>query len=141
MVVADAGEPDALLKILAGKRLGTLFAPQGGRAVSRKRWMAAGLSSAGTLTLDAGACQALLERGCSLLPVGVAAVAGTFEAGDLVTLVAPSGAAIGRGLTNYSSAQLERIRGKRTNELADDCDFAEVIHRNNMVLWPSAPEC
>jgi glutamate 5-kinase len=143
VVIADAGEADALLKILAGRRLGTLFAPQGagatpaGRPVaSRKRWMSAGLSSAGRVVLDAGACRALLDHGRSLLPVGVVHVEGTFEAGDLVTLVAPSGAMIGRGLTNYSAAQLAAIRGKRTNDLDPDCDFAEVIHRNNMVLWP-----
>ncbi len=142
VVIADAGEPDALPNILAGKRLGTLFAPQGagvapnGRPVaSRKRWMAAGLSSAGTLALDAGACRALLEQGRSLLPVGVTALEGAFEAGDLVTLVGPEGAPIGRGLTNYSAAQLALIRGKRTNELGPTYDFAEVIHRNNMVLW------
>jgi glutamate 5-kinase len=142
VVIADAGEWDALLKILGSKRLGTLFAPQGvgaapaGRPVaSRKRWMTAGLSSMGTLVLDAGACRALLDQGRSLLPVGVTAVEGTFDAGDLVTLVAPTGAPIGRGLTNYSSLQLAAIRGKRTNDLAVDCDFAEVIHRNNMVLW------
>jgi len=135
VVITDAGEPDALLKVLAGRRLGTLFAPQGGRAASRKRWMTAGLGSAGAVTLDAGACRALLEQGRSLLPVGVAEVRGSFEAGELVTLVAPSGTPIGRGLTNYSAAQLHTIRGKRTNELGPDCDFAEVVHRNNMVLW------
>jgi glutamate 5-kinase len=137
VVIADAGEPDALLKVLGGRRLGTLFAPQGERAASRKRWMTAGLSSTGTLMLDAGACRALLEQGRSLLPVGVTAVEGTFEAGDLVTLVTPAGAPIGRGLTNYSSAQLAAVRGRRTNDLGDDYDFAEVIHRNNMVLWQS----
>ena len=135
VVIADAGEPDALLKVLAGKRVGTLFAPQGERAGSRKRWMTAGLSSAGAVQLDTGACRALLEQGRSLLPVGVVAVEGSFEAGDLVTLVAPWGSPIGRGLTNYSSAQLAAIRGKRTNELEPNYDFAEVIHRNNMVLW------
>ncbi|HZU06190.1 MAG TPA: glutamate 5-kinase [Chloroflexota bacterium] len=139
VVLADASEPDALLKILAGKRLGTLFAPVGERAGSRKRWLAAGLGSAGSLVLDAGACRALLEHGRSLLPVGVVAVEGTFEAGDLVTLLAPTGEPIGRGLTNYSSAQLAAIRGKRTNELGPEYDFAEVIHRNNMVLWASPP--
>jgi glutamate 5-kinase len=136
VVVAEAGEPDALAKILAGRRLGTLFAPQGGRAGSRKRWMAAGLSSTGKVALDAGACRALLGEGRSLLPVGVTAVHGTFEAGDLVTLVTADGTPIGRGLTNYSSAQLAQIRGRRTNELGEDYDFAEVIHRNNLVLWP-----
>ncbi len=135
VVIADAGEPDALAKILAGKRLGTLFAPQGERTASRKRWLAAGLASAGTIVLDAGACRALLEQGRSLLPVGVTAVEGSFEAGDVVTLVGPDGAPIGRGLTNYSAAQLAAIRGKRTNDLGPDYDFTEVIHRNNLVLW------
>ncbi len=143
VVIADAGEPDALLKILAGRRVGTLFAPQGAGSASawrpvasRKRWMSAGLSSAGRLVLDAGACRALLDHGRSLLPVGVVQVQGSFEAGDLVTLVAPSGELIGRGLTNYSATQLATIHGKRTNDLPPECDFAEVIHRNNMVLWP-----
>src|SRR5205085_10005319 len=98
VVITDAGEPDALLKVLAGRRLGTLFAPQGGRAASRKRWMTAGVGSAGAVTLDAGACRALLEEGRSLLPVGVAEVRGTFEAGELVPRVAPKGPPIGRGL-------------------------------------------
>jgi glutamate 5-kinase len=137
VVITDAGEPQAVQKILEGRRLGTLFAPQpdAGKPASRKRWMAAGLSSAGAIVLDAGACQALLAQGRSLLPVGVTGVEGAFEAGDLVNLVSPHGAVIGRGLTNYSSAQLAQIRGRRTNELGDDCDFDEVIHRNNMVLW------
>jgi len=137
VVITDAGEPQALEKILEGRRLGTLFAPQteGAKPTSRKRWMAAGLSSVGSVLIDAGACRALLAQGRSLLPVGVTGVEGAFEAGDLVTLVGPDGASIGRGLTNYSSAQLAQIRGKRTNELGDDYDFDEVIHRNNLVLW------
>jgi glutamate 5-kinase len=102
---------------------------------SRKRWLAVGLTTAGQVRLDAGACRALLEHGRSLLPVGVTSVVGTFEAGDVVTLVGPNGAPIGSGLTNYSSNQLESIRGQHTNELSEDCDFDEVIHRDNMVLW------
>jgi glutamate 5-kinase len=97
--------------------------------------MAAGLSSVGSVLIDAGACRALLGQGRSLLPVGVTGIEGAFEAGDLITLVGPDGASIGRGLTNYSSAQLAQIRGKRTNELGDDYDFDEVVHRNNLVLW------
>jgi glutamate 5-kinase len=137
VVLTDAAAPDALPRILSGERLGTLFAPQGERAGSRKRWLAAGLGSAGRLRLDAGACRALLEQGRSLLPVGVTAVEGAFEAGDVVTLFSPGGLAIGSGLSNYSATQLATIRGKHTNELDADCDFDEVIHRNNMVLWHS----
>jgi glutamate 5-kinase len=139
VVLTDAAAPDALLRILAGERLGTLFAPQGERAGSRKRWLAAGLGSTGQLRLDAGACHALLQKGRSLLPVGVAGVEGAFEAGDVVTLMTLDGVPIGSGLTNYSAAQLWQIRGKHTNELGSECDFDEVIHRNNMVLWHSEP--
>jgi glutamate 5-kinase len=135
VVVTDAAAPDALVKILAGERIGTLFAPQGERLGSRKRWLAAGLGSKGQVRLDAGACRALLEQGRSLLPVGVTAVDGSFEAGDLVTLLGPGGTSIGSGLTNYSSAQLAAILGKHTNELDPEFDFDEVIHRNNMLLW------
>jgi glutamate 5-kinase len=135
VVVTDAAAPDGLAKILAGERLGTLFAPQGGRLDGRKRWLAARLGSTGRLRLDEGACRALVRQGRSLLPVGVTAVEGAFEAGDVVTLLSPSGAAIGSGLTNYSATQLAAIRGKHTNELGEDYDFDEVIHHNNMVLW------
>src|SRR5439155_7057360 len=103
VVVTDAAAPDALSKILAGERIGTLFAPQGQRAGSRKRWLAAGLEGAGRVRVDGGACRALLEQGRSLLPVGVLGVEGLFEAGDVVTLVDPNGVPIGSGLSNYSS--------------------------------------
>ncbi len=136
VVLTDATAPDALIKILAGERLGTLFAPQGERVgSSRKRWLSAGLGSVGQIRLDDGACRVLLEQGRSLLPVGVTRVEGAFEAGDVVTMVRPNGSPIGSGLTNYSSTQLTAICGKHTNELGDDYDFDEVIHRNNMVLW------
>jgi glutamate 5-kinase len=135
VVVTDAAAPNALARILAGERLGTLFAPQGNPLGGRKRWLAAGLGSTGRIRLDDGACRALVEQGRSLLPVGVTAVEGTFEAGHVVTLLSPSGTAIGSGLTNYSASQLAAIRGRHTNELGPDCDFDEVIHRNNLVLW------
>lgn len=135
VVLTDAAAPDALDRILAGERLGTLFAPQGPRMGGRKRWLAAGFQSKGRVFLDQGACRALLEQGRSLLPVGVTGVEGVFEAGEVVTLVDPSGTPIGSGLTNYSSAQIEMIRGKHTNELRPAYDFDEVVHRNNMVLW------
>jgi glutamate 5-kinase len=135
VIVTDAAAPDSLTRILAGERTGTLFAPQRLQGRSRKRWLAGGVESAGQLGLDTGACRALEDQGRSLLPVGVLSIVGTFEAGDVVTLVNPSGQTIGAGLSNYSSIQLNVIRGKRTNELPADFDFDEVVHRNNMVLW------
>jgi glutamate 5-kinase len=135
VILTDAAAPDALDRILAGERLGTLFAPQSARMGGRKRWLAAGLQSKGRVHLDQGACTALLEHGRSLLPVGITAVDGSFDAGEIVTLVGPGGSVIGSGLTNYSSAQVQAIQGKHSNELLPEYDFDEVVHRNNMVLW------
>jgi glutamate 5-kinase len=103
---------------------------------SRKRWILAGLAGKAAAHIDAGAVSAL-GRGRSLLPAGVVNVKGPFDRGDSVNIVGPEGKPIGCGVANYSAADLERIKGCRSAEIAQILGFHlgdEVIHRNNVVM-------
>ena len=120
--------------ILRGEPIGTLFVPRGALD-PRGRWLHA-LKEEGRLHVDAGSVTALRESGRSLLPVGVLACDGGFDAGATVLVVGPGGA-VAKGLTNYSSADLRRILGRRTGEIESILgakEFDEVIHRDNLVL-------
>ena len=137
VVIANGREPDALLRIARGERIGTWVPAAADVRESRKRWLLAGLGEGGALSLDAGAARAIREQGRRLLPAGIAAVHGSFERGDIVGLQQLSGARIGAGLSNYSAADIERIRGQRSStiEATLGYDFgAEVVHRNNLAI-------
>jgi glutamate 5-kinase len=136
-VIADGRDPQVLRKLFAGEQVGTLFLPASTRLKSYKRWLGMSVRPAGTIAVDAGARRALAERGKSLLPSGVTAVRGEFDQGDVVAVAGPDGAEIARGLANYSSRDIERIKGARTSELESILgrkDYDEVIHRDNMAV-------
>ncbi|HAO71005.1 MAG TPA: hypothetical protein DCR06_00215, partial [Planctomycetaceae bacterium] len=89
------------------------------------------------IIIDAGAKHAVLERGSSLLPAGVLAVSGDFVVGDVVTLETTDGSCFARGLVNYRSSDLDRIRGLKTDrvlEILGVCACDEVIHRDDLVV-------
>jgi glutamate 5-kinase len=133
--IAFGGEDDILLRIAEGEQLGTRFRAVASAVESRKRYILAGGGS-GRLTVDPGAAQAL-RRGGSLLPVGVVAVAGEFERGDTVRVAETAGREIARGIVNYRSADLERLRGRHSDEIEACLGYHygdEVIHRNDLVL-------
>lgn len=103
---------------------------------SRKFWLAYRTKPVGSLEVDAGAVEALLHKGSSLLPGGITAVQGNFQKGALVS-VTHDGRTLGVGLTNYNSATLARIRGLKRIEVAailGDAHYPEVIHRDNLLL-------
>jgi glutamate 5-kinase len=119
----------------AGEAVGTRFAPQPGKASSFKLWLKYGKPARGRLLVDAGAARVLRESGSSLLPVGIVAVEGQFEVGDAVE-VAADGAAIGKGIVDYSAAELKRAKGLKSAEVRELLPHAadEVIHRDRFVL-------
>lgn len=137
-IVADGRQKDTLLSILdPAKEVGTLFLPVADRLTSRKHWIAYTLKPAGELIVDAGACAAIRERGRSLLPPGVRAVQGIFSEGECVTCLDDSGHPFARGLVNYSSDALERIKGARTSQVERILGYKvsdEVIHRDDLAL-------
>jgi len=135
--IASGRTPNVLLRLLAGETLGTLFPATGGAVRSWKRWIGFTKKPKGTYVVDAGARLALVERGKSLLPVGVVEVVGTFSSGDVVAVEHPAGVEIGRGLTNYSSDEVRRIMGRPSAQLAEllpGSRWEEVVHRDNLVL-------
>ncbi len=136
-VVAEGRRAGVLGEALAGADTGTLFLPRLERLASRKHWIAYGLRPMGALIIDAGARAALVERQKSLLPSGIKAVEGRFEAGDAVAIVDEEGREIGRGLVGYSSDEVGRIRGRRTAEIELYLGYKnldEVIHRDDLVI-------
>lgn len=117
--------------------VGTLLVPREARLQRRKHWIAYTLKPLGTITVDRGAFEAVVFQGRSLLPSGIRSVHGKFEAGDCVRCVTEEGQEFARGLVNYSTSELERIRGRRTSEIETVLGYKgtdEAIHRNDLVL-------
>ncbi len=122
---------------LGGEPVGTFFHPTGTRRGSRLLWLAHASTPLGRLHLDAGAVRAVVERGSSLLPAGVTAVDGDFEAGDPVDLLDETGHAVARGLVNFDASELPGLLGRSTRELAKELGPAyerEIVHRDDLVL-------
>jgi glutamate 5-kinase len=137
------GQQDRILtRLFEGEDLGTLFLPHPSRLKSRKHWIAYTRRCKGRLYLDAGAVEALLQKGKSLLPSGIVKVDGEFEGGDAVGCVDEKGVEVARGLVNYSSHEIEKIRGGRTVEIEKRLGYKfadEVIHRDNLVILKKQP--
>ncbi len=124
-----------LAAIEAGARV-TLFLPSGEPRTARKAWIAGAVNPAGALVVDDGAARAL-RSGKSLLPAGVVAVEGAFERGDCVIIRNRAGAEAGRGLSAYGSADISRIAGHKSGEIATILGYRgrdEIIHRDDLVV-------
>jgi glutamate 5-kinase len=135
-VIAGGIEPGALPRAWAGERAGTRFAPQRVRQSSFKLWLKYAKPSHGTVTVDAGAARALREGGTSLLPVGIVDVAGEFEAGDAVDVREAGAGTIGKGICNYTAAELRTVMGLKSSAVRERMPRAtdEAVHRDYFVL-------
>ena len=126
-----------LQRVLGGEAIGTLlYAPEASLA-KRKSWLADLLQLRGRVTLDAGATKALLHGGKSLLPIGVIAVTGEFERGEVIGCVDQHGRELARGLANYSSSETLRIMRKPSSDIESVLGYVdedELIHRDNLVV-------
>ncbi|PYM61539.1 MAG: glutamate 5-kinase, partial [Candidatus Rokuibacteriota bacterium] len=137
MVIADGRRPGVLRALARGESVGTYFAPRTDRLAARKRWIGFALPPQGMLDVDAGARRALVERGTSLLPSGVAKVEGSFQAGDCVGLRDPEGREFARGIVGLDAREAELLRGAKTGEIEGRLGYRvadEVIHRDDLVL-------
>ncbi len=139
--IARGTDPDAVRAALAGEPAGTRFAPQSGRVSSFKLWLRYAKPTHGALEVDEGAERALRERGTSLLPVGIVGVTGDFGAGDAVEVRragdgGPESRPIGKGIVNYSSGELRRIQGMKSDRVRELLPRAaeEAVHRDYFVL-------
>jgi glutamate 5-kinase len=134
-VIASAALPGVVTDAFAGRSVGTSFAPRAQRLASRKLWIAFARASEGRIVVDAGARRALVERGKSLLPAGVRGVEGDFDADATVEIVDDDGAVFAKGLSRYTSRQLQSYQGRRTADLPEGFPH-EVVHRDDLVVLP-----
>jgi glutamate 5-kinase len=134
-VICDGTRAGTLLAAAGGEACGTRFAAGEGRTSAFKLWLKYAKPARGRLVVDAGAARVLRERGSSLLPVGIAAVEGDFEAGDAID-VAADGEVIGKGISDYSAGELRRVIGMQSSAVREVLPHAadEVIHRDRFVL-------
>ena len=136
-VIACGRRENVLVDLLDGKRVGTLFLPTPSKMTSRKRWIAFTARTRGRLVVDDGAARALVDKGKSLLASGIAEVTGAFRAGDSVVIADRQGHEIARGLSNYDSDSVMKIRGRKSSEfkkILGEKPYDEVVHRDNLVL-------
>jgi glutamate 5-kinase len=134
-VICDGTAPGALRSAAAGEPVGTRFTPNPTRTSSFKLWLRYGKPARGRLAVDRGAARVLCERGSSLLPVGITAVEGSFEAGEAVEVVA-DGEVVGKGISNYSAEEMRRIQGMKSDDVRKLMPHAaeEAVHRDYFVL-------
>ena len=135
--IGPGRHPEILQALFSGELIGTFFLPGKGTINRRKHWIAYVLKPQGSLVVDDGARRALVEQGKSLLPSGIVEVRGHFGVGAPVHCLDRTGTVIAAGLSNYPAADIERIKGRKTGEIAailGTKDADEVIHRDNLVV-------
>ena len=134
-VIASGLNRGTILAAVSGERVGTRFEAREGRYSSFKLWLRYAKPTRGKVVVDAGAARALREGGTSLLPVGIVEVAGDFDAGDAIE-VAHDGLQVGKGISNYSAAELRQVRGLKSPEVRELLPHAseEAVHRDYFVL-------
>lgn len=136
MIIAYGKKPGAVSAVFGPDFKGTLFLPVEDLP-GKKLWLAYATNVAGGLTVNDGAKKAMCDKGSSLLPAGITAVAGEFEAGDSISILDEAGQEFARGLVNYSSKECRKIAGRRSEEIAKKIgykNYDEAVHRDNIVL-------
>lgn len=139
-VICEGRRPNVLLDVAAGKSVGTLFkAPaEPGHEMGRKLWIGLAEVVRGTLVLDDGASNAVLQNGASILPVGVVRVDGDFASGEVVNVTNLGGELIGRGVVRYSSEDMGRVRGLKLDVIArflGDEAAVPAVHRDELLVF------
>ena len=138
-IIANSRKKNILDKIIAGEDVGTFFAPQTAKKVkSIKKWIAFGKKTRGSIVIDRGAEEAVLNRGKSILAVGVVKIDGKFSKGDTLRIFSLDSKLIAKGISNFSSEDIEKIKGKNRKKILSEFDASmcsEVIHRDCLVVF------
>lgn len=139
-VICEGRRPGVLVDVARGEAVGTRFeAPEhSAHEGGRKLWIGLAEVPRGTLTLDEGATRAVVERGASVLPVGVSATRGEYAAGDVVNVTNEAGQIVGRGVVRYASEDMARVRGLKLDVIArflGDARAQPAIHRDDLLVF------
>jgi glutamate 5-kinase len=136
-VIVNGRVKDIITKVFRGEEVGTLFLPRKSKLSSRKHWIAFNLKAKGTLIVDDGAKKAIVERGKSLLSSGLLEVEGSFNFGDAVKCMDTKGEEFARGLVNYRSEEVMKLKGMHSREIEKILGYKyydEIIHRDDLVV-------
>ena len=136
-VIASGKEHNVLLRLCDGEAIGTHLKATKMKTDAKKQWLADHLRTDGKLILDTGAVNVIKTEGKSLLPVGVTEVLGSFERGDVVSCIDGVGNEVARGIVNYNSHEVLRIKGKASQKIEPILGYveeSELIHRDNLVV-------
>jgi len=137
VVIAAGIRQNVISQVAGGEAVGTRFPAKTSPLENRKRWILAGSTPTGVLTIDAGAVRALKQSGRSLLPAGVIIIEGSFRRGDTVRIQTAEGKELARGIVRYSSLDLDLIKGHHSDEIAGILGYyygSVAVHRNDLIL-------
>ena len=138
-IIADGRKKDTLQRIFAGSDIGTIVVPKdsGKKRNKRKDWLAHFHKPQGSVKIDKGAAEAIINRGTSLLPIGIKSVTGNFPLGTVLSIKDLRGKVLAHGLSAFSSTDIKKIKGKKSGEIKKilgHSDYHAVVHRDNMVI-------
>ena len=134
MFIANGKKNNPIKNIIKNK-IYTCFIPKISTLDARKKWIISSLSSSGKIHIDEGAAKALL-KGKSLLAAGIKKVSGKFKKGDNILVVDENDRSLARGLSSFTSSEIDKIKGKQSNEIENILGYlskSEVIHKDDMV--------
>lgn len=135
MIIANGKNPQVIDEIFSGEFRGTVFLPFEKKLSMRKQWIGFVSHTAGVVVVDDGAKNALLKKHKSLLPSGILEVLGKFNEQEIISILDISGNEIGKGISSFSSIELNKIKGKKSAEIEIVLKRkapSEVVHRDNL---------
>ncbi len=137
MIIAQSDEENVLERIMDGEEIGTLFCGENVHPQLKKRDIIIGTAVKGKIFVDEGCKKALLDKGSSLLPVGIVEVEGQFSDGDTVAVYYEN-QELARGISHYSADDVRHIMGLHTEKLSvalgGAAPYDTVIHRDNLLV-------
>jgi glutamate 5-kinase len=136
VIIASGKNPENILKIINGEKIGTFFPAKLKIIERKKRWLLNNMSRSKSLTVDEGAKNAILQKNTSLLPPGIISVSGSFKAGEVVCILDKEKQLIACGITSYSNKEINKIKGKQSKDIINKLGYIhteEIIHKNNLV--------
>ena len=136
VIIASGKNPDNILKIINGEKIGTFFPAKLKIIERKKRWLLNNMSRSKSLTVDEGAKNAILQNNTSLLPPGIISVSGSFKAGEVLCILDKEKQLIACGITSYSNKEINKIKGKQSKDIINNLGYIhteEIIHKNNLV--------
>lgn len=137
-IIANGKKEDVLTGIVNRKMKGTLFLPSSVKMAARKRWLGFSARLKGRIIIDDGAKEALRKRNKSLLSSGIISASGEFKRNDIIGIAGIDGIEFARGIVNYSSQELSKIKGLKTTEISRALGYKnkdEIVHKDNLVIF------